>query len=240
MYFSERLVESLIFELALGGEFCTDNAHNLVYHLSLPGQAVPFFVAEVIAQAPPLISRESKFPQRLAFGVLDDGLLRFDPSVRNRRQAKLFRKIDLIQLGLRKQQYPDEVIALVRKHFSELRFASESIYCLAVESREFSGPELAALLEKVVESALRQASLLDLVLERIVSRFNGVEKHRLLNRAQHGILSGIKNRPLDAESTAGKLLQLDEPVRFRKDLIAEDSFVPVAQNLLGQLDTLCH
>ncbi len=240
MYFSERLIQSLILDLALGGEYCSDSVHNLVYHLGLPGTAVPYYVAEVIAHAPPISAEQSRFPQRLAYGVLDDALLCYDPSLRNQRQAKLFRKIDLIQLGLKKQQFPDEVISLVRRHFSELRLASESIRCLAVESREVAGPELAALLEKVVVSAIEQSSLLQILLQRLIDRFDGVERHRLYDRARQGIDSGLNNPPLEAESLSGHLLQLDEPVRFRNDLVSQQSFAPAAEMVLDHLDALCH
>lgn len=226
-------------ELAHKREFDRDNVHNLVYHLTLPGPGVSLCIAELIASQPSITTEPSKFPGRLAFGVVDDGLTRFDPSARAHRQAKLFRKINLIGVGLCQRQFPDEVVEVIRRRFSELSFAAESLSQLAIEEREFFPPELAIFVEKIVEAAIHQAALVTLLIERVTERLDGIERRRLLNRTQSTIREGLNNEPWDNNSPLKDIVDLTQPICFRRELKSHEKFNTTIDRVLESIQENC-
>ena len=88
MYFSGSLVQGLVIELARVHELDTDSVHNLIYHLKLPGDAVPRFIASIIREQPSIGCSPSYFPGRLAYGIVDEGMDFFDESTRYSLQTK--------------------------------------------------------------------------------------------------------------------------------------------------------
>ena len=131
MFFSPKLLESLLLELASGPELDAEALHNLLYHLTLPGLEVPFAIAEVIVRHPDVAEQPSQLPPRLAYGIVEDGMVVFDTDVREEKQRKFFRKIAFVRLGLKKKQFPETVIDTLQRRYVLLRFSeAEGVFTL--------------------------------------------------------------------------------------------------------------
>ena len=110
MYFSSQLLRGLIIELARVQQLDKEALQNLIYHLKLPGEAVPNFIATIIAERPNIGTRPNLLPGRLAYGIVDDTLDFLDVSQRYNLQAKLCRQVERIRWGLQKREHPVKLI----------------------------------------------------------------------------------------------------------------------------------
>lgn len=182
----------------------------------------------------------SFFPGRLAFGILDDGLLLNDLRERYHQRAKLCRQVDRIGLGLKKLEHPIEVIDTFENRLSLMVFATAATNDLGVSDRTFSKPELAILVERIVESVLVQMEVMRHLLERIIRRLHRTEKDRLASRVSETIREGLETPPWDDTLETETLFDLNEPVRFRLSLFQHNLFPEAAWATATQISQMCH
>jgi hypothetical protein len=238
MFFSAKLIEELVIELAQLSKLNTDSLHNLIYHLKLPGDTIPKAIAQVIAARPGMSLQSTYFSARLAYGILDDCLLLYDEHHRYQQQAKLCRQVNRIRLGLEELEHPVKVIDSFEERLSLLVFATASANDLAVPERTLSNAELAILVEQLLHAMLIQAEITKLLMERIISRLSLADKNCLALRVGNAIREGLRNEPWDDTLTPDTLCSLTEPVRFRLSLCKDPAFGEAAWDTLEHFNSL--
>ena len=238
MYFSSKLLLDLVVDTARLQDLDTDIVQNLIYHLCFPGEEVPVFIAEVIAERPS-VNHSSYFPGRLAFGVVDSSLMQLDIGARYSYQTKLCKQVQRIRLSLEKIKYPVKIIDKFANRLSLLLFASEATNDLGSKEEELSNAELATLVERIVEAELAQAQLTERVLDRVVRQLRRAEKDRLSVRVKTGVTAGLENEPWDDSSPLLELCYLNEPIRFRQSLFEQEQFPEAAWGAMTYLTQLC-
>lgn len=229
MYFSNKLIEELVLELAGEEEISPDTVHNFVYHLKLPGPEIPSFVARVIAERPSIGKARTPFPPRLAYGILEDGWSCFDENERKRDHVRLCRQVARIALGLQKLDHPLEVIKVFEGLFTIMIFASNALHDLGVRETEVTKAELTALVERVLEAIMVQDEETCMLLNAVVRRLRRVEKLRMKDRVRHTIDEGLDNDPWDDTAALTPIFDLNGPVRFRRSLVENKRFADAAQ-----------
>lgn len=237
MFFSSKLVEELIVEIVNGNELAQDSISNLIYHLKLPGNAVPKFIASVIVEKE--FEEISKFPERLAFGVLDDALVIYNPSERYQHQSRLCRKVDDIDLNLKKMDYPSKITDIFVKDLSVFLFAVEAAADLGLIHQEPSNPELSSLTERIMEAFLIENYITKALLLKVVKKLQKDDKTRLEDRISKTIKYGIKNEPWNDTPQNIEIFCLNEPIRFRKSLRNLENFDNLAWQTLEQVTLIC-
>jgi hypothetical protein len=239
MFFSGKLLKKLVIELAVDERLSTETVQNLIYHLKMPGTSIPNYIASVIAEKPEVAGHTSFLPGRLAFGILDDALLIFNPSDRYSHQKKLCKKVEYIDIGLKRLEQSSEVIQIFDRDYSALVFAAVATSDLGTREGELSKPELAILVERLFEAFLLEMQLTTELLRRVVNHLQRDEKNRLENRLADTIREGISNAPWDDTQAELPLFQLDEPVRFRQTLLESEDFEDLAWQTLENVTRLC-
>jgi hypothetical protein len=237
MFFSAKLIEDLIHEIVNANELAQDSVSNLIYHLKLPGNAVTKFIASVIAGED--FNEIERFPERLAYGVLDNVIVIYDKSERYQNQSRLCRKIDDIDLNLKKMSYPSKLTDIFVKDLSAFLFAIEAAGDLAMTSREPSNPELSSLTERLMEAFIIENEITRVLLSKVVKKFNKDEKTLLEGRISKTIKYGMKNEPWDDSSESLQIFCLNEPIRFKNSLRKSDNFDNIAWLTLEQVSLIC-
>lgn len=239
MFFSASLVEELVLSLATEQTLDTDDVQNFIYHLKLPGDAVSAFTAQVIAEEPTIGRCPNHFPGRLAYGILDDALLRLDLAVRYEHQSRLCRKVAKIQLELQKLEHPISVIRAFDTLLALLVFACSSARDLGARENEPLKTELAIMVEQIIEALLRQNDLSKRLLERVVGQMRRAEKNRLEARVSETIKEGLDNPPWDDSAPIVGLVEVNQPVRFRQSLCADENFSDAVWDAIEHITSLC-
>jgi len=239
MFFSGKLIKKLIIEMASHRELKDESVQNLIYHLKLPGTAIPRYIASVIAGYPELTFKNSLLPSRLAYGILDDAFIFYDQSQRYKHQKKLCKKVESIEIGLKKLEQPAKVIEVFDQDYSKLVFAAEATNDLGAKQERLSKPELATLVERLIEAFTLETELTCKILTRVVNHFERDEKNRLETRVSETIKEGIKNAPWNDSSHHVILFDLDEPVRFKQSLTESDRFSQLVWKTLDNISMLC-
>lgn len=239
MFFSTKLIEELVLEISHLSELEIEGLHNLIYHLNLPGKGVSCCIAEVIADTPSVSRYSSHFPSRLAFGVLDDALLRLDQSARYSRQKHLCRKVSDISLALQKRQQPLSVIDRFKENLSLLVFASAAIDSLKTADREVSNVERSTLVESILEAHLAEADLTKKLLQRMAGLFRREEKNLLQERVSRTVEEGLENPPWDDTLGMQPLFDLNQPVHFRLSLYERSRFSESALETMECVKEVC-
>ena len=234
MFVSKNIIESLSIELALRGDFERDGAHELLYHLSTPGALVTDYVAEVIIEHPEVNDAPSHLPERIAFGLVDDALCRFDLDVRAQRRQKFFRALNLVRLSLQQHEFPDIAITRSQDYHSKLLFAAEALQRLAVQEQIFPA-EAPTLVEQMLNAHLEIREITELLLEIQIRRFTQRLRTRLKQRVYDGLKTGVSSPP----AKPGQLMPLDEPTGFRSDLRAHQNFSDSTRGLEDFFSSLC-
>jgi hypothetical protein len=237
MFFSAKLVEDLIHEIVNATELAQDSVSNLIYHLKLPGNAVSKFIASVIAQED--FNEISRFPERLAFGVLDDVIVIYDKSERYQNQSRLCRKVDDIDLNLKKMSYPSKITDIFVKDLSVFLFALEAAGDLAMSEREPSNTELSSLTERVIEAFLIENEITRILLSKAVKKLHKDQKSLLEGRISKTIKHGMKNEPWNDNADSLQIFCLNEPIRFKNSLRNSDNFDNLAWLTLEQVTLIC-
>jgi hypothetical protein len=237
MYFSPELIRALVLELASSLALNKDSLRNLIYHLKLPGDEVPGFIAGVIAERPQFAAAENPFPARLAFGVVDDCLELFDPGARSAQQTKLCRQVHKIAFGLKRLQQPTSVIELFDSRLALLLFAAAAATDLAHDARLLSNAELAALIEHLLQAMLVQDELTRLLLGRVADQLVHADKERLRHRVRETLEQGRKQLPWP---DTVHIYPVDGPVRFSRRLLVDKRFEEAAEELVKCVNRLCH
>jgi hypothetical protein len=239
MFFSTKLIEELVLEVSHLSELEIEGLHNLIYHLNLPGKGVSCCIAEVIADTPSISRYSSHFPSRLAFGVLDDALIRLDQSARYSHQKRLCRKVSDISLALQKLEQSVNVIDRFRDNLALLVFASAAIDSLKSADREVSNVERSTLVESILEAHLAEAELTKKLLERMAGLFRREEKNLLKERVTKTLEEGLENPPWDDTLGLQPLFDLNQPVHFRLSLIERSQFSESARQTLECVNEVC-
>lgn len=237
MFFSSKIVEELIVEIINGNELAQDSISNLIYHLKLPGNAVSKFIASVIVENN--FEEISKFPERLAFGIIDDALVIYNESQRYQHQSRLCRKVDDIDLNLKKLEYPNGITDIFVKDLSIFLFAVEAAANLGLIHQEPSNPELSSLTERVMEAFLVENEITKALLSRVVKKLQKEEKTRLEDRISKTIKYGMKNEPWNDASPVIEIFCLNEPIRFSQSLKSNENFDNLAWQTLEQVTLIC-
>ena len=238
MYFSSKLLSDLVVNTACLHNLDTDIVQNLIYHLHFPGEEVPVFIADVIADSPS-VTHSSHFPGRLAFGIVDTSLMKLDISARYSYRARLCRQVQWIRLALAKIEYPVKIIDTFANRLSLLVFASEAANDLGSKEQELSNAELATLVERIIEAELAQAQLTERVLDRVVKHLKRAEKDRLSERIKTGVTEGLDNEPWNDLSPLLDICDINEPICFRQSLFQQDNFPEAAWGAMTYLNALC-
>ncbi len=235
MFFSSKLIKELFEELIHSENLKQDTVSNMIYHLKLPGQQVSKLLASLIASQS--FDDINKFPKRMAFGVLDDSLLIYDLNERYNNNSKLCKKIDFIDLNLKKLEYPISITNLFESGFSVFLFALEATQDLAQISTEPSNAELASLTERVLESFIIENEITKTLLSKVVTNFEKEQKNRLESRISMSIKNGIKNDPWNDHSR--EIFSLNEPIRFKSSIKNLENFENYAWNTIEQITLIC-
>jgi hypothetical protein len=230
VYFSSKVIEDLVIALAARPDLKLGDVQNLIYHLKLPGEEIPRFIASVIAEHPVIGQEQNAFVPRLAFGILDDGLSCFDEDERYRDQNRLCRQVGQIEIGLQRLEHPTHLIEFFERLFSLMVFASNACNDLGTAERALRSVELATLVERVLEAILYQDEETKLVLDAVVRRFRKAERERLRQRVEETISEGIENPPWDDSKDKAPIFDLNGPVRFRLSLYQHDRFPEAAHS----------
>lgn len=228
MYFSSRVIEDLVVSIAAREGLHVEDVHHLIYHLKLPGEEIPRFIARVIADKPRVGGDPSTLAQRLAYGILDDGWSRFDDDQRYKDQTKLCRQVSQIGIGLQKLEHPAPLISIFESLFSSMVFASNACNDLGTNERELRNLELGTLVEGVIEALLVRNEETKRLLDVVVRRFRREEKNRLRNRVSETISRGMQNEPWDDSTESAPIFDLDGPIRFRLSLFSDSRFPEAA------------
>lgn len=234
MFVSKSVIESLIIDLALKGSFERDEAHELLYHLSKPGQNGPACMAEVIIEHPAITDRPSHLPARLAFGLIDDALCRFDLEIRKQRRLKFFRALNLVRLALQQHEFPDIAITLSHTYHNKLVFAAEALQRLA-DKEELFPAEAPTLMEQLLLAHLEIQAVTELLLEIQIRRLTQPVRSRLKKRVTSALHDGVFNPP----SNPNIIMPLDEPIGFRKELREHRNFKFSTAQLNEFFSSLC-
>ncbi len=235
MFFSSKLLEELLEELIHSDSLKQDTVSNMIYHLKLPGQQVAKYLASLIASKS--CDNINNFPKRLAFGVLDDSLLIYDISKRYNNNSKLCKKIDFIDLNLKKLDYPISITRLFDSGFSVFLFALEATQDLALPSNEPSNAELASLTERVLESFIIENEITKTLLSKVVNNFEKEQKNRLETRISRSIKDGMKNEPWSDSSK--EIFSINEPIRFRESMKSMQDFENYAWKTIEEITLIC-
>lgn len=234
MFVSKSVIESLIVELALRGEFERDSAHELLYHLSTPGPTVPSCVAEVIIEHPEIHDQPNQLPARIAFGMVDDALCRFDLEMRKQRQLKFFRGLNLVRLALQEQEFPDTAIARSKDYHASLLFSAEALQRLAEVETIFPA-EASTLVEQLLAVHLELEAVSELLMEIQIRRLTRTVRSRLKLRVESALETGRDYPAADSFS----LTSLHEPIGFRATVREHEHFERSTHRLGQLLDSLC-
>ncbi len=238
MYFSSRVIEDLVVSIARREGLHLQDVHHLIYHLKLPGEEIPRFIAKVIAEKPRVGGDPSALAQRLAFGILDDGWSRFDDNERYKDQTKLCRQVSQIGIGLQILEHPAPLIAIFENLFSSMVFASNACNDLGTNERELRNLELCTLVEGVIEAILLRDEETKCLLDGVVRRFRREEKNRLRARVSDTIARGMSNEPWDDTEASAPIFDLDGPIRFRLSLFRDSRFTEAADETLEYIGTI--
>lgn len=234
MLVSKTVLETLIVDLALRGEFERENAHELLYHLSIPGPAIPACVAEVIIEHPEVTDTPSQLPARIAFGLVDDAFCRFDLEVRKQRQLKLFRALNLVRLELQEQEFPDLAIARSCEYHGLLLFSAEALQRLATEECVFPA-EASALVEQLLFAHLELQAVTELLIEIQIRRLTRGIRARLLERFQSSLSEGLSKPASDHCA----VMVPTEAMGFRESLRTHSGFEATQERLNSLFSHLC-
>ena len=235
MLFSRKLIESLVLNLACEGKLDALAVKNLLYHLTLPGEVVPFTIAETIAGNPEVGTEDTHFSPRLAYGFVEGGLFMFDSVRRDERRRRLSRQVTLIRLGLHHCQHSETVVDLFEKRLHELHVASLAAHDLASTERPLLAAELGTLTERIIECCMVQEEVTLLLLDRLLSRFERQQRLRMIERTRFAVDAGLENPPWDDLNDCHVVLAEEEPVCFRMSLLELPQFPPAAQRLVDAL-----
>jgi len=238
VYFSSRLVEDLVVSLARRQGLRIEDVQHLIYHLKLPGEEIPRFIAQVIADRPPIGQDSSALAQRLAFGILDDGWSCFDDDERYRDQNKLCRQVSQIGIGLQKLEHHAPLITVFENLFSLMVFASNACNDLGTTERNLRRAELGTLVEGMIEAILLQDEETKRLLDVVVRRFRRDEKNRLRSRVEDTITEGLSNEPWNDTEEHTPIFNLDGPIRFRLSLFQNAGFSEAADTTIHYVEEL--
>lgn len=234
MFVSKAEIESLIIDLALSGNFERDGAHELLYHLRTPGANIPSCIAEIMIEHPEVCDRPSQLPQRIAFGLVDDALCRFDMEARKRRQQKVFRALNLVRLALQQQEFPDTSIQKSKEYHAVLVFAAEALQRLAEEEVIFPA-EAPTLVEQLLQSHLQIQAVTELLLEIQIRRFAQRIRTRLKERVERAFEEG-ETRPASGDQA---IMDLTEPIGFREGIKTHQDYPSSSAQLKSLFSSLC-
>ncbi len=237
MLFSTELVQHLVIELTELSKLNTQSLHKLIYHLKIPGDAVPRVIAKTIADKTNLEETKTQLPGRLAYGIVDDCLNLYDPDQRIEQQTRLCRQVNRIRLRLLELEHSEKVIDSFEHKLSQLIFAATSASDLALTENTLSRAELGILVEQLLWAMVEQTELTKLLLERVTSRLRASERSVFSVRVAESIREGLHTQPWDDSTAPEKLCRLDEPVRFRLSLCKHPSFAEAAWDMLEQVSS---
>jgi len=225
---STKLLERLVLETS-AASVEDDSIAHLIYWFLMPGTTVPMLVADILADRPALSSSRSYLPIHLAFGTVEETFTRvgFDTE----RLARICRQVGFVKLYLMKAERSGRVVDDFRarlREFEDCVFATQDL----ASERPLSNPELAGLVERLIIAATSRVVSLKKLVAKVGATLDAAEKRRLLVQVGKALEQGLTNMPWnDCEEEPQLLINLEEPVRFRKSLHDSPSFIRVARQL---------